>query len=114
MSDAVIWVENLGKKYIISHEKQERCNTLLNVMANSAKGSHPKLTSRENIFLNGAILGMKRETSCQKFKEIPAFSEVEWFLDTPVKGYLEMYISLEVAVAPHFKPEILIVEVLVE
>jgi lipopolysaccharide transport system ATP-binding protein len=190
MSDAVIRVENLGKKYIIGHEKQERYTALRDVMANSAKGLvkslrrgkspdldssteefwalkdvsfeikqgervgiigrngagkstllkilsriteptegrisirgrvasllevgtgfHPELTGRENIFLNGAILGMGREEIRRKFDEIVAFAEVERFLDTPVKRYSSgMYVRLAFAVAAHLEPEILIVD----
>jgi lipopolysaccharide transport system ATP-binding protein len=190
MSDAVIRVENLGKKYIIGHEKQERYTALRDVMANSAKGLvksfkrgkfretdpsteefwalkdvsfeikqgdrvgiigrngagkstllkilsriteptegricirgrvasllevgtgfNPELTGRENIFLNGAILGMGREEIRRKFDEIVAFAEVERFLDTPVKRYSSgMYVRLAFAVAAHLEPEILIVD----
>jgi lipopolysaccharide transport system ATP-binding protein len=190
MSDSVIRVENLGKKYIIGHEKQERYTALRDVMANSAKGLvkslrrgkfrepdpsteefwalkdvsfeikqgdrvgiigrngagkstllkilsriteptegrisirgrvasllevgtgfHPELTGRENIFLNGAILGMGREEIRRKFDEIVAFAEVERFLDTPVKRYSSgMYVRLAFAVAAHLEPEILIVD----
>jgi lipopolysaccharide transport system ATP-binding protein len=190
MSDAVIRVENLGKKYIIGHEKQERYTALRDVMANSAKGLvkslrrgkfrepdpsseefwalkdvsfeikqgdrvgiigrngagkstllkilsriteptegrisirgrvasllevgtgfHPELTGRENIFLNGAILGMGREEIRRKFDEIVTFAEVERFLDTPVKRYSSgMYVRLAFAVAAHLEPEILIVD----
>jgi lipopolysaccharide transport system ATP-binding protein len=190
MSDSVIRVENLGKKYIIGHEKQERYTALRDVMANSAKGLvksfqrgkspeldpsseefwalkdvsfeikqgervgiigrngagkstllkilsriteptkgrigikgrvasllevgtgfHPELTGRENIFLNGAILGMGREEIRRKFDEIVAFAEVERFLDTPVKRYSSgMYVRLAFAVAAHLEPEILIID----
>jgi lipopolysaccharide transport system ATP-binding protein len=190
MSDSVIRVENLGKKYIIGHEKQERYTALRDVIANGAKGLlkpfqrgnspeldptteefwalknvsfeikqgdrvgiigrngagkstllkilsriteptegrisirgrvasllevgtgfHPELTGRENIFLNGAILGMGREEIKRKFDEIVAFAEVERFLDTPVKRYSSgMYVRLAFAVAAHLEPEILIVD----
>jgi lipopolysaccharide transport system ATP-binding protein len=190
MSDAVIRVENLGKKYIIGHEKQERNTTLRDAMADSAKGLvksfqrgkfrepdpsseefwalkdvsfeikqgdrvgiiggngagkstllkilsrvteptegrisirgrvasllevgtgfHPELTGRENIFLNGAILGMGREEIRRKFDEIVAFAEVDRFLDTPVKRYSSgMYVRLAFAVAAHLEPEILIID----
>jgi lipopolysaccharide transport system ATP-binding protein len=74
-------------------------------------GFHPELSGRENIFLNGAILGMSRAEIRRKFDEIVAFSEVERFLDTPVKRYSSgMYVRLAFAVAAHLEPEILIVD----
>jgi lipopolysaccharide transport system ATP-binding protein len=74
-------------------------------------GFHPELTGRENIFLNGAILGMTRAEIRRKFDEIVAFAEVEKFLDTPVKRYSSgMYVRLAFAVAAHLEPEILIVD----
>jgi lipopolysaccharide transport system ATP-binding protein len=74
-------------------------------------GFHPELTGRENIFLNGAILGMHRKEILQKFDEIVAFSEIEKFLDTPVKYYSSgMYVRLAFAVAAHLEPEILLVD----
>jgi len=74
-------------------------------------GFHPELTGRENIFLNGAILGMSRLEIKAKFDEIVAFAEVERFLDTPVKRYSSgMYVRLAFAVAAHLEPEILIVD----
>jgi lipopolysaccharide transport system ATP-binding protein len=74
-------------------------------------GFHPELTARENIFLNGAILGMHRAEIRRKFDEIVAFAEVEKFLDTPVKHYSSgMYVRLAFAVAAHLEPEILIVD----
>jgi len=190
MSDTVIRVENLSKKYIIGHQQQERYTALRDVVANGAKGLfqslrggksagadptqeefwalkdvsfeikqgdrvgiigrngagkstllkilsriteptegrikingrvasllevgtgfHPELTGRENIFLNGAILGMDRSDIKRKFDEIVAFAEVEKFLDTPVKRYSSgMYVRLAFAVAAHLEPEILIVD----
>ena len=74
-------------------------------------GFHPELTGRENIQLNGAILGMRREEIRQKFDQIVAFAEVEKFLDTPVKHYSSgMYVRLAFSVAAHLDPEILIVD----
>jgi lipopolysaccharide transport system ATP-binding protein len=74
-------------------------------------GFHPELSGRENVFLNGAILGMKRAEIRRKFDEIVAFAEVEKFLDTPVKYYSSgMYVRLAFAVAAHLEPEILIVD----
>ncbi|MCX6890280.1 MAG: polysaccharide ABC transporter ATP-binding protein [Verrucomicrobia bacterium] len=74
-------------------------------------GFHPELTGRENIFLNGAILGMTKGEIKKKFDEIVAFSEVEKFIDTPVKRYSSgMYVRLAFAVAAHLDPEILIVD----
>lgn len=189
---AVIKIENLSKKYIISHQKQERYTALRDVIMNklssaAAKirdplsthnqidntreefwalkdinfeikqgervgiigrngagkstllkvlsritepttgrltikgrvasllevgtGFHPELTGRENIFLNGAILGMGREEIKRKFDEIVEFAEVERFLDTPVKRYSSgMYVRLAFAVAAHLEPEILVVD----
>lgn len=188
---SVISVENLSKKYIIGHQKQERYTTLRDVLANGAKGFthklrhpftapesdptheefwalkdvsfdiqqgdrvgiigrngagkstllkilsriteptsgkikvrgrvssllevgtgfHPELTGRENVFLNGAILGMSKAEINKKFDEIVDFAEVEKFLDTPVKRYSSgMYVRLAFAVAAHLEPEILIVD----
>ena len=193
MSDTVIRVENLGKKYILKHqqEKRSRYVALRDVLAENSKaigrklfkpseqkashsateefwalkdvsfevnrgdrvgiigrngagkstllkvlsritepttgritlkgrvasllevgtGFHPELTGRENIFLNGAILGMSKVEIKKKFDEIVAFAEVEKFLDTPVKRYSSgMYVRLAFAVAAHLEPEILIVD----
>jgi lipopolysaccharide transport system ATP-binding protein len=74
-------------------------------------GFHPELTGRENIYLNGAILGMTRAEIRRKFDEIVAFAETERFLDTPVKHYSSgMYVRLAFAVAAHLEPEILVVD----
>lgn len=190
MSDTVIRVENLGKKYTIGQQQQERYTALRDVIADGAKGFskrfrhlkgkgrgsaskdfwalkdvsfdinqgdrvgivgrngagkstllkvisritepttgriringrvasllevgtgfHPELTGRENIFLNGAILGMRKAEIHRKFDEIVAFAEVEKFLDTPVKRYSSgMYVRLAFAVAAHLEPEILVVD----
>jgi len=191
VSDTVIRVENLGKKYVLGHQKQERYTTLRDQITAQAKsvgrrlltntgkripqparaefwalkdvsfeinqgdrvgiigrngagkstllkilsriteptigriaikgrvasllevgtGFHSELTGRENIYLNGAILGMSRTEIKRKFDEIIAFAEVEEFLDTPVKRYSSgMYVRLAFAVAAHLEPEILIVD----
>jgi len=74
-------------------------------------GFHPELTGRENIYLNGAVIGMKKAEVERKFDEIVAFAEIEKFLDTPVKRYSSgMYVRLAFAVAAHLQPEILIVD----
>src|SRR3990167_6355368 len=74
-------------------------------------GFHPELTGRENIYLNGAILGMKKREIERKFDEIVAFAEVEKFVDTPVKHYSSgMYLRLAFSVAAHLQPEILLVD----
>jgi lipopolysaccharide transport system ATP-binding protein len=74
-------------------------------------GFHPELTGRENVYLNGTILGMRRREIAARFDEIVAFAEVERFLDTPVKHYSSgMYVRLAFAVAAHLEPEILIVD----
>ena len=84
-----------------------RVSSLLEV----GTGFHPELTGRENIFLNGAILGMTQREIRKKLDEIVAFAEVEKFLDTPVKHYSSgMYVRLAFAVAAHLEPEILIVD----
>ncbi len=88
-------------------ELRGRVGALLEV----GTGFHPELTGRENIYLNGAILGMKRAEIRRKFDDIVAFSEIEKFLDTPVKHYSSgMYMRLAFAVAAHLEPEILIVD----
>ncbi len=88
-------------------EIRGRVSALLEV----GTGFHPELTGRENIFLNGAILGMKRSEIHEKFDEIVAFSEVEQFLETPVKYYSSgMYVRLAFAVAAHLEPDIMLVD----
>ncbi len=90
-----------------SAEIHGRVGSLLEV----GTGFHPELTGRENIYLNGAILGMKRAEIDRKFDEIVSFSEVEQFIDTPVKRYSSgMYLRLAFAVAAHLEPEILVVD----
>ncbi len=84
-----------------------RVSSLLEV----GTGFHPELTGRENVFLNGAILGMTKQEIKKKFDEIVAFAELEKFLDTPVKRFSSgMYVRLAFAVAAHLEPEILIVD----
>jgi len=88
-------------------EIKGRVGSLLEV----GTGFHPELTGRENIYLNGAILGMRRVEIDRKFDEIVAFSEIEKFLDTPVKRYSSgMYVRLAFSVAAHLEPEILLVD----
>ena len=88
-------------------ELRGRVGALLEV----GTGFHPELTGRENIFMNGAILGMSRRDIIRKFDAIVAFSQIERFLDTPVKRYSSgMYVRLAFAVAAHLEPEILIVD----
>jgi len=84
-----------------------RVSSLLEV----GTGFHPELTGRENIFLNGAILGMTQREIRKKFDEIVAFAEVEKFIDTPVKRYSSgMYVRLAFAIAAHLEPEILVID----
>jgi homopolymeric O-antigen transport system ATP-binding protein len=88
-------------------EIRGRVGSLLEV----GTGFHPELTGRENVYLNGAILGMKRNEIARKFDEIVAFAEVDKFIDTPVKHYSSgMYLRLAFAVAAHLEPEILLVD----
>jgi len=88
-------------------EVHGRVGSLLEV----GTGFHPELTGRENIYLSGAILGMKKHEIDKKFDEIVAFAEIEKFIDTPVKYYSSgMYVRLAFAVAAHLEPEILLVD----
>jgi len=88
-------------------EIRGRVGSLLEV----GTGFHPELTGRENVFLNGAILGMPKQEITSKFDEIVAFAEIEKFIDTPVKRYSSgMYVRLAFAVAAHLEPEILLVD----
>src|SRR5437016_3699902 len=90
-----------------SAEIRGRVGSLLEI----GTGFHPELTGRENIYLNGAILGMKRVEINRKFDEIVDFAEVEKFIDTPVKHYSSgMYLRLAFAVAAHLRSEILLVD----
>jgi lipopolysaccharide transport system ATP-binding protein len=91
-----------GKAFI-----KGRVGSLLEV----GTGFHPELTGRENIYLSGAILGMKRAEIARKFDEMVAFAEIEKFIDTPVKRYSSgMYVRLAFAVAAHLEPEVLLVD----
>ena len=88
-------------------EIRDRMGSLLEV----GTGFHPELTGRENTYLSGAILGMKKKEIDRKFDEIVAFAEIEKFIDTPVKHYSSgMYVRLAFAVAAHLEPEILLVD----
>lgn len=90
-----------------SAEIHGRVGSLLEV----GTGFHPELTGRENVYLNGAILGMKKAEIDRKFDEMVAFAEVEKFIDTPVKHYSSgMYVRMAFAVAAHLQPEILLVD----
>ena len=88
-----------------------KINGLVGSLLEVGTGFHPELTGRENIFLNGAILGMSKRDIKEKFDEIVSFAEVEKFLDTPVKRYSSgMYVRLAFAVAAHLEPEILLID----
>jgi ABC-type polysaccharide/polyol phosphate transport system ATPase subunit len=88
-------------------ELRGRVGSLLEV----GTGFHPELTGRENVYMNGAIIGMRRHEIARRFDEIVAFAEVERFLDTPVKRYSSgMYVRLAFAVAAHLEPDILLVD----
>ena len=88
-----------------------RLNGRVSSLLEVGTGFHPELTGRENIYLNGTILGMRKAEIDRKFDEIVAFSEIEKFLDTPVKRYSSgMYVRLAFAVAAHLEPEILLVD----
>ncbi len=88
-----------------------RLNGRITSLLEVGTGFHPELTGRENIFLNGAILGMGKDEISRKFDEIVDFAEVEKFIDTPVKRYSSgMYVRLAFAVAAHLEPEILVVD----
>lgn len=88
-----------------------KINGLVGSLLEVGTGFHPELTGRENIFLNGAILGMSKKDIKNKFDEIVGFAEIEKFLDTPVKRYSSgMYVRLAFAVAAHLEPEILLID----
>ena len=92
-------------------EGQVRLRGRVSSLLEVGTGFHPELTGRENIFLNGAILGMTQSEIRKKFDEIVSFAEVERFLDTPVKRYSSgMYVRLAFAVAAHLEPEILVID----
>jgi lipopolysaccharide transport system ATP-binding protein len=101
----------LLSRITVPTEGRLRINGRIASLLEVGTGFHQELTGRENIFLNGAILGMTRAEIIRKFDEIVAFSEIEEFLDTPVKRYSSgMYVRLAFAVAAHLEPEILIVD----
>ena len=88
-----------------------KLNGRLGSLLEVGTGFHPELSGRENVFLNGAIIGMKNREVRKKFDEIVAFAEIEKFIDTPVKYYSSgMYMRLAFAIAAHFDPEILIID----
>jgi lipopolysaccharide transport system ATP-binding protein len=90
---------------------RERINGRIAPLLEVGTGFHPELTGRENIFLNGAILGMRKAEIARKFDEIVEFSGCARYIDTPVKRYSSgMYVRLAFAVAAHLEPEILIVD----
>ena len=92
-------------------EGQARLRGRVGSLLEVGTGFHPELTGRENVFLNGAILGMRRREIKRHFDEIVAFSELERFLDTPVKRYSAgMYVRLAFAIAAHLQPEILLID----
>ena len=94
-----------------THEKAAELHGRVGSLLEVGTGFHPELTGRENIYLNGAILGMSRREIDRKFDEIVAFAEVETFLETPVKRYSSgMFVRLAFAVAASLQPEILIVD----
>src|SRR5205085_54365 len=102
MSEIAIRCRDISKRYVIG----ERERSLLEV----GTGIHPELTGRDNVFLNGAILGMNKAEIARKFDEIVAFAEIPDFIDTPVKRYSSgMYMRLAFAVAAHLDTEILLV-----
>jgi len=92
-------------------EGYARLNGRVGSLLEVGTGFHPELTGRENIYLSGALLGMKRSEIARKFDEIVAFAQVEKFIDTPVKYYSSgMYMRLAFAVAAHLESEILLVD----
>jgi lipopolysaccharide transport system ATP-binding protein len=92
-------------------EGQARLHGRVGSLLEVGTGFHPELTGRENLFLNGAILGMKRSEIARKFDQIVAFADIDRFIDTPVKRYSSgMYVRLAFAVAAHLEPEILLVD----
>src|SRR6266581_2907777 len=120
MTIPAIRVEHLGKRYTLApyRDALARYKTLresvtggVATLLEVGTGFHPELTGRENVYLNGSILGMSRKEIDRKFDEIVAFSEVEKFLDVPVKRYSSgMYVRLAFAVAAHLDPEILLID----
>ena len=101
----------LLSRITVPTEGRFRINGRTSSLLEVGTGFHQELTGRENIFLNGAILGMAHAEIARKFDQIVDFSEIEDFLDTPVKRYSSgMYIRLAFAVAAHLEPEVLIVD----
>src|SRR5204863_10116234 len=92
-------------------EGQVKINWRVGSLLEVGTGFHPELTGRENVFLNGAILVMRKADIERRFDEIVAFAEIEKFIDTPVKRYSTgMYVRLAFAVAVHLEPEVLIID----
>src|SRR6476660_8971247 len=110
MAATAIETHELDKRYRLGISGRGY-GTLRQALVEAGTGFHPELTGRENIFLNGSILGMRRSEIRARFDEIVEFSEIERFLDTPVKRYSSgMSVRLAFAVAAHLEPEILLVD----
>src|SRR6476660_4730372 len=110
MAATAIETHELDKRYRLGISGRGY-GTLRQALVEAGTGFHPELTGRENIFLNGSILGMRRAEIRRRFDEIVEFAELERFLDTPVKRYSSgMSVRLAFAVAAHLEPEILLVD----